>query len=121
MKLICNAHNGQIGYINIHTSFTINTSVSHLVHSEVKPCAVALSTSEFEFNVALHPQTNLRTIRDGEPRTATSTFTQLLNSGRQRQRQSSSPDSCLLHTEATSRLVSYLTFHDQGRTRTENR
>ena len=32
----------------------------------------------FKFNVALRPQT-VRTIRDGEPRTATSTFTQLLS------------------------------------------
>ena len=33
----------------------------------------------FKFNVALRPETT-RTTRDGEPRTATSTFTQLLGS-----------------------------------------
>ena len=33
-----------------------------------------------EFNVPLRPQMPVRTIRDGEPRKATSTFTQLLNS-----------------------------------------
>ena len=34
---------------------------------------------KFNFAFALHPET-VRTIRDGEPRTATSTFTQLLSS-----------------------------------------
>ena len=34
--------------------------------------------SLFDFSVALHPQA-LRPIRDGEPRTATLTFTQLLS------------------------------------------
>ena len=34
----------------------------------------------FKFNVALHPQETVRTIKDGEPRTAKSTFTQLLRS-----------------------------------------
>ena len=37
------------------------------------------SVSEFKFNAALRPQTT-RTIRDGGPRTSTSTFTQLLSS-----------------------------------------
>ena len=35
------------------------------------------SETPFEFSVALRPQ---RTIRDGEPKTSTSTFTQLLSS-----------------------------------------
>ena len=38
-------------------------------------------SSSVQFNVALRSQRPLRTIRVGEPRTATSTFTQLLNSG----------------------------------------
>ena len=33
-------------------------------------------------NIALHPETIIWSIRDGEPRTATSTFTQFLNSNK---------------------------------------
>ena len=39
-----------------------------------------LSSEILEFNADVSPQT-LRTIWDGEPRTATSTFTQLQSSG----------------------------------------
>jgi len=40
---------------------------------------------EFKFNVQCFTSTEtIRAIRDGEPRTATSTFTQLLNSGKRK-------------------------------------
>ena len=47
--------------------------------------AISLTTREkslagVRFNVALGPQKTTGLIRDGEPRTATSTFTQLLSS-----------------------------------------
>ena len=38
-----------------------------------------------KFNVALRPHATLRTVRDGEPRMAASTFTQLLSSENGRQ------------------------------------